>query len=115
MSLLLVCLKRRLEGNPLDVQKAFVYRNHLVLLSARSGLLIYKIDKNTKKFTLVQRFTFGPDIYFSDIEFEATTQMLYLLAMNKPLIKVYHFEPSDFPNPDKSLTIFAEYDTIEFP
>lgn len=59
--------------------------------------------------------TFSPDTYFSDMEFDATTQMIYLLAMNKPLIKVYHFEPSDFPNADKTLTIFVEYDTLEFP
>lgn len=41
--------------------------------------------------------------------------MIYLLAMNQPLIKIYHFEPSDFPNSDKTLTIFVEYDSLEFP
>lgn len=108
-------LQETLDGNLKDVQKAFIYKGNLILFSARSGIFIYKIDKNTKKLTLVQKFTNPTDLYFSDMEFEPTTQMLYLLAMNKALIKVYHYEPSDFPNPDKTLTIFVEYDNIEFP
>lgn len=96
------------------MQKAFVYKGYLVLLSARSRLLIYRIDKSTKKLILVQHFVNKEELYFSDMEFEASTQMLYLLAMNRATIKVYHFEPSDFPNPDKSLTIFVEYDSIDF-
>lgn len=40
--------------------------------------------------------------------------MLYLLTMNKAIIKVFHYSPSEFPNSDKSLTIFVEYDTLEF-
>jgi hypothetical protein len=85
-----------------------------MLLSARSGLLIYRIDKNTKKITLVQKFSSQSDLYFSDMEFEPNTQMLYLLALNKAIIKVYHYEPSDFPNPDKTLTVLVEYDSIDF-
>ena len=40
--------------------------------------------------------------------------MLYLLAATQPIIKIYHFKPSEFPNPDKSLTILQPYDTLDF-
>ena len=46
----------QLEGELQDVQKAFIYRGNLVLLSAQTGLLIYKIDKATKRLGLAQRF-----------------------------------------------------------
>jgi len=94
------------------VQKAIVYKNNLLLLSSQAGLVIYKIDKATRTLALAQRFTYDSDLVFADMEFEATTQMLYLQALNKPLIKIYHYEPSQFPNLDKSLTIFVEYDSI---
>lgn len=40
--------------------------------------------------------------------------MLYLLTLNKAVVKVYHYEPSAFPNPDKTLTVLVHYDTIDF-
>jgi hypothetical protein len=39
--------------------------------------------------------------------------MLYVLAMNSPEVAVYHFEPRDFPEADKTFRIFREYDTID--
>jgi hypothetical protein len=85
-----------------------------VLLSSESGLFVYKIEKGSNKLVLAQSFKTEKELYFTDMQFEAATQMLYLLGTTQPLIKVYHFAPSQFPKPDKSLTVFVEYDLIDF-
>lgn len=40
--------------------------------------------------------------------------MVYLLSTNQPIIKILHYQPGEFPNPDKSLRILVEYDYIDY-
>jgi hypothetical protein len=94
------------------VQEAFIYKGYLVVFSRQSLLRVYKIDKN-KRVTLVQSFKAPENVFFADMEFDKTTEMLYILSMNIPQISVYHFEPSEFPTKDKTFTIFRESDTID--
>lgn len=47
------------------------------------------------------------------MEFDRASEMLYVLAMNSPEVGVYHFEPREFPEADKTFRIFREYDSID--
>lgn len=87
------------------MQEAFIYKGYLVVFSRQSLLRVYKIDKS-KRVTLVQSIKAPENVFFADMEFDKTTEMLYILAMNMPQIFVYQFEPSDFPTKDKTFTIF---------
>ena len=101
-----------MEGKLVDVQDAFIYKGYLVVFSRQSLLRVYKIDKS-KRLTLVQSFKGPENVFYADMEFDKTTEMLYMLAMNIPQISVYHFEPSEFPTKDKTFLILRELDTID--
>lgn len=59
-----------LEGELVDVRKAFVYKGYLILFSRQSLLVIYKIDKNTKMLTMVQSIQPKENTYYADIELD---------------------------------------------
>lgn len=101
-----------MEGALVDIQKAIVYKNYLFVLSRQAGPVIYRIDKTTRKLSLAQSLIAGRDLFWADMEFERSSEMLYLLAMNAATIRVFHFEPAQFPDSDKSFHVFSAYDSL---